>query len=120
MKTSPSKATIKSQHPIENVYSPTHAISLTRPSDREVNVKFERNQGLLDKDFQLFYATGDKEIGFTTLSHRPISSENGFFLLLISPRVEMSQSQFIPRDMVLVLDTSGSMAARRWTRPSVP
>jgi Ca-activated chloride channel family protein len=103
------QATIKSQHPIENVYSPTHAITLTRPSDRQVNVKFERNQGLLDKDFQLFYAIGDKEIGFTTLNHRPISNEKGFFLLLISPRIEMSPSQFIPRDMVLVLDTSGSM-----------
>jgi Ca-activated chloride channel family protein len=103
------QATIKAQHPIENVYSPTHAISLTRPNDHEVDVKFERNQGLLDKDFQLFYATGNKEIGFTTLTQRPISSEKGFFLLLISPRIEMSQEQFIPRDMVLVLDTSGSM-----------
>src|SRR5262245_39768466 len=103
------QATIKSQHPIENVYSPTHAISLTRPNDREVTVKFERNQGLLDKDFQFFYATGNKEIGFTTLTQRPISSEKGFFLLLISPRIEMSAEQFIPRDMVLVLDTSGSM-----------
>src|SRR5438876_5932890 len=74
-----------------------------------MNVKFERNQGLLDKDFQLFYATGNKAIGFTTLTHRPISSEKGFFLLLISPRVEISQDQFIARDMVLVLDTSGSM-----------
>jgi Ca-activated chloride channel family protein len=103
------QATIKSQHPIQNVYSPTHAISLTRPNDREVSVKFERNQGLLDKDFQLFYAAGDKEIGFTTLTQRPISSERGFFLLLISPRIEMTESQFIARDMVLVLDTSGSM-----------
>jgi Ca-activated chloride channel family protein len=103
------QATIKSQHPIENVYSPTHTITLTRSNDHEVVVKFERNQGLLDRDFQLFYATGDKEIGFTTVTHRPVSSEKGFFLLLISPRMEMSQTQFIPRDMVLVLDTSGSM-----------
>jgi Ca-activated chloride channel family protein len=103
------QGTIKAQHPIENVYSPTHAISLTRPNSHELNVKFERNQGLLDKDFQLFYATGNKEIGFTTLTHRPISSEKGFFLLLISPRIEMSAEQFIARDMVLVLDTSGSM-----------
>src|SRR5262245_6854779 len=53
------QATIKSQHPILNIYSPTHAISLKRSSDREAAVTFERNQGLLDKDFQLFYATGD-------------------------------------------------------------
>jgi Ca-activated chloride channel family protein len=103
------QATIKSQHPIQNVYSPTHAIALQRSSDREVTVKFERNQGLLDKDFQLFYATGEKDIGFTTLTHRPISSEKGYFLILISPRIELPTDQSIARDMVLVLDTSGSM-----------
>src|SRR5262249_54673452 len=102
-------ATIKSQHPIQNVYSPTHAIALKRPGDREVQVSFEKNQGLLDKDFQLFYATGDKEVGFTTLLHRPISSEKGYFLMLISPRVEISPDKVLPRDMVFVLDTSGSM-----------
>jgi Ca-activated chloride channel family protein len=103
------QATIKSQHAVQNVYSPTHAISLQRPNDREVHVRFERNQALLDKDFQLFYATGDKDIGFTTLAHRPISSEKGYFLLLVSPRVELPKAESIPRDMVLVLDTSGSM-----------
>ncbi|HEV3084389.1 MAG TPA: VIT domain-containing protein [Gemmataceae bacterium] len=103
------QATIKSQHPIQNIYSPTHAIAITRPNDHEAVVKFEKNQAWLDKDFQLFYATGDKDIGFTTLMQRPISSEKGFFLAMISPRLEMSKSQTIPRDMVMVLDTSGSM-----------
>src|SRR5262249_26305394 len=65
--------------------------------------------GLLDKDFQLFYAISDKDVGLTALTHRPISAENGYFLFLISPRVEISQDQQVPRDMVMVLDTSGSM-----------
>jgi Ca-activated chloride channel family protein len=103
------QATLKSQQPIQNIYSPTHAVAIARPNDREAVIKFERDQSLLDKDFQLFYATGDKDIGFTTLTHRPISTERGFFLLLISPRIEVPQDQIIPRDMVLVLDTSGSM-----------
>jgi Ca-activated chloride channel family protein len=103
------QATLKSQHAIQNIYSPTHAIAVTRPNEREAVIKFERNQGLLDKDFQLFYATGDKDIGFTTLTHRPISKENGYFLTLISPRLELAPDQVIPRDMILVLDTSGSM-----------
>jgi Ca-activated chloride channel homolog len=102
-------ATIKSQHPVLNVYSPTHAISTQRAGDREVVVKFERNQGLLDKDFQLFYATGDKDVGFTALTHRPVSTEKGYFIFLIAPRVELPKEQTVPRDMVLVLDTSGSM-----------
>src|SRR6202011_3615248 len=68
------------------------------------------NQALLDKDFQLFYAVGDKDVGMTALAQRPISTENGYFMLLLSPRVEIPKDQVIPRDLVLVLDTSGSMA----------
>ena len=105
------KATIKSQHPIQNVYSPTHAVALTRNGDKEVSITFERNQAILDKDFQLFYSVGNKEIGITPLFHRPVTSEDGYFLLLISPQLEVSKTTLIPRDLVLVLDTSGSMDA---------
>src|SRR5262249_25673824 len=91
------QATIKSQHPVQNVYSPTHAITLSRNSDREVTVSFDKNQGLLDKDFQLFYGTGDQDIGFTILTHRPVSSEKGYFLLLLSPRMELPSDQTIAR-----------------------
>lgn len=103
------KAHIKSQHPVQNVYSPTHAIALVRNGDKEVTMTFERNQAMLDKDFQLFYSVGNKEIGITPLVHRPLSSEEGYFLLLISPQLEISKTTVIPRDLVLVLDTSGSM-----------
>jgi Ca-activated chloride channel family protein len=102
-------ANIRSQHHVTNVYSPTHAISLKRNTDKEVSVSFDRNQGLLDKDFQLFYATGDKDVGLTALTHRPIANQNGYFSLLITPRVEIPKEYQVPRDLVLVLDTSGSM-----------
>ncbi len=100
---------LKSQHPIQNIYSPTHAISVSRPNDHEANVRFEREQALLDKDFQLFYTVGDKDVGLTALTQRPMTGEPGYALLLLSPRVELSKAQVIPRDVVLVLDTSGSM-----------
>src|SRR5262249_23254726 len=78
-------AVIKSQHGVQNVYSPTHAITLRRTNDQEVSVNFDRNQGLLDKDFQLFYQIGAKDVGLTTLTHRPVSGENGYFLMLVTP-----------------------------------
>jgi Ca-activated chloride channel family protein len=102
-------AVIKSEHNVTNVYSPTHSISLKRGSDQEVTVTFDQNQALLDKDFQLFYATGDKDVGLTALTHRPMKGDKGFFTLLIAPRLEMSKRYQVPRDLVLVLDTSGSM-----------
>lgn len=103
------KATIKSQHAIQNVYSPTHAITLTRKGDKEVGMSFERQQTPLDKDFQLFYSLSNKEIGITPVFHRPISSDDGYFLMLISPQIESAKTTVIPRDLVLVMDTSGSM-----------
>lgn len=102
------KATIKSQHAIQNVYSPTHALNLKRVNDREVNIEFQRAQALLDKDFQLFYTLSDKDVGLTSMIHRPSATEDGYFMFLISPRLEAPQ-QIIPRDVLLVLDTSGSM-----------
>jgi Ca-activated chloride channel family protein len=92
-----------------NVYSPTHSLAVSRANDRELTVNFEREQGLLDKDFQLFYSLGDKDVGLTAMTYRPVSKENGYFMFLISPRAELSKENVVPRDMVLVLDTSGSM-----------
>jgi Ca-activated chloride channel family protein len=103
------KMTLKSQSPIVNIYSPTHAVTIKRTNDKEAAIEFEKNQAMLDKDFQLFYTTSGKDVGLTTLLHRPVSTEDGHFMLLISPRHELSKSQQVPRDMVFVLDTSGSM-----------
>src|SRR5262249_9791334 len=76
------KANLKSQHAIQNVYSPTHAFNLNRSSDREVNLEFKREQALLDKDFQLFYTLSDKDVGLTSMIHRPNASEDGYFMFL--------------------------------------
>ncbi len=104
---------LKSQHPITNIYSPTHAITISRPNENEAVIGFEKNQAILDKDFQLFYTPGNKDVGLTALTHRPNADQNGHFMLLISPRAELSKSQQVPRDMVFVLDTSGSMQGKR-------
>src|SRR5262249_49610792 len=106
------KVDLKSQHPLTNIYSPSHAIAMTRPSDRRALISFEKNEALLDRDFQLYYQAGGKDVGLTALAHRPLG-DKGYFLLLVSPRAELSRSQQAPRDMVFVLDTSGSMRGQR-------
>ncbi len=103
------KIGIKSQHPLQSIYSPTHAIDVIRTGEKEAAVAFEKNQAILDKDFQLFYGVGNRDIGLTPVLYRPVSSEDGYFLFLISPQVEAVKHR-VPRDVVLVLDTSGSMS----------
>src|SRR5262249_10828791 len=105
------QATVKSQHGLINVYSPSHALALKRVNDKELSVSFDKDEGVLDRDFQLFYSTGKDDIGLTALAHRPISADKGFFTLLISPKTSLGEKYSIPQDIVLVLDTSGSMRA---------
>jgi Ca-activated chloride channel family protein len=107
------KLDLRAQHALQNIYSPTHAITVTRPSDRHALVAFEKDQAQLDRDFQLYYTAGGKDVGLTALTHRPAGAKSGHFMLLISPRAELSKSQQVPRDMVFVLDTSGSMRGKR-------
>ena len=101
--------TLSSQQPISSIYSPTHEVSISQDGDHEAVVKFEKLGAQLDTDFQLFYTTSGQDIGLTTLEHRPVSTEDGYVMMLISPRAELSQTQKVPRDIVFVLDTSGSM-----------
>jgi Ca-activated chloride channel family protein len=107
---------MKSQHPIQNIYSPSHSITMTRASDNQATVGFAKEQAIVDRDFQLFYNISTKDVGLNTLAHRPIVNQDGYFMLLVSPRAELSKTQKIPRDMVFVLDTSGSMRGKRMTQ----
>ena len=100
---------LKSQQPIGGIYSPTHEVTINQASDQEAVIQFERIGAQLDRDFQLFYTSSGQDIGLTALEHRPISDEEGYVLMLVSPRAELSRDQKVPRDIVFVVDTSGSM-----------
>ena len=101
--------TLSSQHPLASIYSPTHDVDIKRAGDHRATVRFEQTSATLDRDFQLFYTTSGQDVGLTTLEYRPISDEDGYVMLLVSPRAELSMKQKVPRDIVFVVDTSGSM-----------
>lgn len=100
---------LKSQQPIGGIYSPTHDVTISQVSDHQAMISFEQVGAQLDRDFQLYYTSSDQDIGLTTLEHRPITDEDGYVMLLVSPRAELSKNQKVPRDIVFVVDTSGSM-----------
>ncbi len=103
------KLELKSQQPIGNIYSPTHEITIDRSSDHEATILFEQQGAQLSRDFQLFYTSSGDDVGLTALEHRPISDEYGYVMFLVSPRAELSKKQKVPRDIVFVIDSSGSM-----------
>ena len=106
------KISLKSSTPVQNIYSPTHAITINKKNDKEATIDFARDQAMLDKDFQLFWGSGVGDIGLTPLLYKPITGEDGYVMLLVSPQVEAAKVR-MPRDLVLVLDTSSSMSEEK-------
>ncbi|MEP6741703.1 MAG: VIT and VWA domain-containing protein [bacterium] len=98
---------LESKDPLRNIYSPTHAIEVKRNGTGRAAVTFE-NQGQ-PQDFQLFYALSKEDFGVTLLTHRE-PGKAGYFLLMVSPKDEWSEQEYAAKDIIFVLDTSGSMA----------
>jgi Ca-activated chloride channel family protein len=69
----------------------------------------ETKGALLDRDFQLFYTVSDKDFGLSLITYRPDPEQPGMFLALLAPKSEIAEKDRVSRDLVLVLDTSGSM-----------
>ena len=106
---------IQSKTPIRAVYSPSHKIAINRESDHRVGVGYEESNVLPDTDFALFYSLGEEQ-AFHLMSYRDPddpSDPDGFFLLLLAARPG-AQVQTLPKDIILVLDRSGSMEGEKF------
>lgn len=86
-----------------NPFSPTHALQVEREGNRLV----VRPDAELRGDLTIFLPLARKLVGATLLTHRS-GSEPGYFLLTLSPGQAPGRS--LPRDLVAVLDVSGSMS----------
>jgi Ca-activated chloride channel family protein len=101
---------IQSSVPIRATYSPSHDISVTRESDTHVRAGYEAANVLPDTDFALYYSLGETQ-AFHVLSYLDPSDAtdpDGYFLLMLAPGIQ-EDSLPIPKDLILVLDHSGSM-----------
>ncbi len=102
-------ATIESETDIKNVYSPSHAVEIKRPDDKHATVSYTVKDAVPTEDFRLFYDVGKGIVGTKVISYRPHSDEDGYFLLLTSPKIEATDER-PKKTVLLVLDRSGSMS----------
>ena len=103
------RVVLESREPIRNIYSPSHQISIKRAGERSSTISFESVSGQEPEDFRLFYTLSNQDFGVSLLTHRE-AGKDGYFLLMISPKDEFREQEFAAKDIVFVLDTSGSMA----------
>jgi len=103
---------LQSQVPIKAIYSPTHNVVVERTGETAARVSFEANDVRPDKDFELYYSVSEEDIGLSLLSYKE-RGEDGFFLLLVAPNWETDVNAVVAKDVIFVLDTSGSMEGKK-------
>lgn len=99
---------LKTSTPLKTVYSPTHDVSIRRTDDMNATASWEGRGEFPDRDFQLFYATSGDDVGLTLLTS-PTGDDGGYFLLIASPRYAVPKEKILAKNIVFVLDRTGSM-----------
>ena len=97
---------------LKNIFSPSHKISVTKDGERHARLSFEGAGADAQKDFLLYYSLSEKDFGVSLLTHRE-PGKDGYFLMLLSPKSNIGEDERLAKDIVFVLDTSGSMSGEK-------
>lgn len=89
-------------------FSPTHEL-VVRRDDNRLTI---RPQHELSGDLALFLPLARGLVGMSLVTHRPNAGEDGYFMLTLSPGEPRVQDT-TPRDIVAVVDVSGSMSGAK-------
>lgn len=94
--------------PIQSLNSETHETEVERTGDNSAVVRLKDQATLPNKDFVLKYQVAAEAISDAILAHR--TDRGGFFTLILQPPQRVSAEDVMPKELVFVLDTSGSMS----------
>ncbi len=94
--------------PIDALSSKTHEVNVERPDDHRARVTLKDQAAVPNKDFVLRYDVAGRKIEDALLLHT--SDKGGFFTLILQPPLRVTAEDVTPKELVFVLDTSGSMS----------
>ncbi len=93
---------------LRTIYSPGYPVRIDRIDDESAQVSYEATSDRPAGDFDLYFGTDRSAVGLNLLSYRP-AGEDGYFVLLAAPGMDEDDQEVVARDVVMVLDVSGSM-----------
>lgn len=93
--------------PIEELKSVSHEVEVERRAPARSRVRLKDLSSIPNKDFVLRYDVAGKKIGDALLTHR--GERGGYFTFVLQPPERVTVEDVTPKELVFVLDTSGSM-----------
>jgi len=94
--------------PIDGLKGKSHEVELERLTAHSAHVRLKSSSLIPNKDFVLSYDVAGKSIQDALLAHR--SDKGGYFTLILQPPERITVADVTPKELVFVLDTSGSMS----------
>ncbi len=102
--------------PLLQLSSVSHKIDVDRTGASSATVKLKNLSEIPNKDFVLKYDVAGEQIADAVLSQgesqavsRAKGGAGGYFTLILQPPAHLPESDITPKELVFVLDTSGSM-----------
>ncbi len=104
---------IKSTDELKTIYSPTHDFEIDRQNENRATCQLTLHNVREPSDIRLLYGTKGNDIGISLVSYKPDGDEQGYFLMLATPRVKAKKDAVIPKTVLFVVDRSGSMSGEK-------
>lgn len=92
---------------LDSVNSKTHDVDTQRTGSHSARLRLREGSTIPNKDFVLRYDVAGRAIQDALLTHR--SDKGGYFTLILQPPDRVTAEDVRPKELVFVLDTSGSM-----------
>ncbi len=103
------KVDISAGAPIKEVGSVLHAVKMTHIDEDHVQVALSRKDEIPNRDFILRYRTATDTVKSALLTTYQ-GEKGGFFSLILLPPAEPKPEQIAPKEMIFVVDQSGSQS----------
>jgi len=93
--------------PVQDLICKSHPVRIAKLTDSEMDIQLKDKEVIPNKDFILNYDVLGSTLETALLTHRV--GEDGYFLLILQPKMKYSRKEIRPKEMVFVVDNSGSM-----------
>ena len=93
--------------PIDWLQSRLHEVDVARTDLHRAVVRLKDQATIPNKDFILKFDVAGRAISNAVMTHR--GAQGGFFTLILQPPERVTAANVTPKELVFVLDTSGSM-----------
>ena len=95
--------------PVGDIKSPNHKVTLERIGASGVVAEISPADSIPNKDFVMKYAVVGEKPEMAVLAHSK-GADQGYFMLMIQPKLDAELAKAPPREVVFLVDVSGSMS----------